>query len=204
MSPFWVLMIIWSVLEIPTGSPVWGRQLWRRTGNFLLIFLQFYVYDLRFKAWGPTTFFIFLLSFKHCTWCRAQRFRNLWYHMGQAITPNQWWLGSWILRNKLQWNLCQNIDRFFIYKTIFENVCQMAIILFQTQSDKTLGVCLVAEKRFCSVGAIFINCDFSDGPLASIWTSFTLHLQYHRDHGWGSTPSSWKSHPVPHMLFPAT
>ena len=44
------------VLEIPTGPPVRGRQLWRRTGNFLLIFLWFYVYDLRFKAWGPTTF----------------------------------------------------------------------------------------------------------------------------------------------------
>ena len=37
------------VLEIPTGPPVQGRQLWRRTGNFLLIFLQFNVYDLRFK-----------------------------------------------------------------------------------------------------------------------------------------------------------
>ena len=37
------------VLEIPTGPPVRGRQLWRRTGNFLLIFLQFNVYDLRFK-----------------------------------------------------------------------------------------------------------------------------------------------------------
>ena len=45
------------VLEIPTGPPVRGRQLWRGTWNFLLIFLQFYVYDLRFKAWGPTTFF---------------------------------------------------------------------------------------------------------------------------------------------------
>ena len=47
---------LWAVLEIPTGPPVRGRQLWRRTGNFLLIFLQFYVYDLRSKAWGPTTF----------------------------------------------------------------------------------------------------------------------------------------------------
>ena len=39
-----------------------GLRPWRRTGNFLLIFLQFYVYDLRFKAWGPTTFW---LSCKH-------------------------------------------------------------------------------------------------------------------------------------------
>ena len=45
------------VLAIPTGPPVRGRQLWRRTGNFLLIFLQFYVCDLRFKPWGPATFF---------------------------------------------------------------------------------------------------------------------------------------------------
>ena len=45
------------MLEIPTGPAVRGRQLWRRTGNFLLIFLQFYVNDLRFKPWGPTTFF---------------------------------------------------------------------------------------------------------------------------------------------------
>ena len=46
----------WPVLEIPTGPPVRGRQLWMRTGNFMLIFLQFHVYDLWFKAWGPTTF----------------------------------------------------------------------------------------------------------------------------------------------------
>ena len=58
-----------TVLEIPTGPPVRGRQLWRRTGNFLLIFLQFNVYDLRFKPWGPTTFW---LSFQHCI---------LWIHI---------------------------------------------------------------------------------------------------------------------------
>ena len=57
------------VLEIPTGPPVRSRQLWRRTGNFLLIFLQFNVYDLRFKPWGPTTFW---LSFQHCI---------LWIHI---------------------------------------------------------------------------------------------------------------------------
>ena len=60
----WKLNVCLSaVLETPTDPPVWGRQLWRRTRNFMLIFLQFYVYDLRFKPWGPTTF---LLSFKHC------------------------------------------------------------------------------------------------------------------------------------------
>ena len=44
------------MLEIPTGLPVQGWQLWRSTGNLLLIFIQFYVYDWRFKLWGPTTF----------------------------------------------------------------------------------------------------------------------------------------------------
>ena len=44
------------MLEIPKGPPVRGRQLWRRTGNFLLIFLQFNVYDLRFKPWEPAPF----------------------------------------------------------------------------------------------------------------------------------------------------
>ena len=57
------------VLEIPTGPLAQGRQLWRRTGNFLLIFIQFNVYDLRFKPWGPTTFW---LSFQHCI---------LWIHI---------------------------------------------------------------------------------------------------------------------------
>ena len=46
-------MLPYSVLEIPTGPPVRGRQLCSRTGNFLLIFLQFYVYDLRFNTLRP-------------------------------------------------------------------------------------------------------------------------------------------------------
>ena len=50
--------ILSDSVEIPTGPPVRGRQLWRRTGNFLLIFLQFNVYDLRFKPWGPTIFWV--------------------------------------------------------------------------------------------------------------------------------------------------
>ena len=45
-----------TILETCTSLPVWGRQLWRRTTDFLLIFLRFYVYGLRFKVWGPTTF----------------------------------------------------------------------------------------------------------------------------------------------------
>ena len=58
VEQLFIVSFLWpqAVLEIPIGPPVRGRQLWRRTGNILLIFPQLYVYDLRFKAWGPTTF----------------------------------------------------------------------------------------------------------------------------------------------------
>ena len=72
-----------AVLEIPTGPPVRGRQLWRRTGNFLLIFLQFYVYDLRFKAWGPTTF---LTEFQTLPTCI--NFLLKWL---EWLTLTKWW-----------------------------------------------------------------------------------------------------------------
>ena len=62
------LTISYAVLEIPKGLPVRGRQLWRRARNFLLIFLQFYAYDLRFKPWGPTTF---LTEFQTLVICKA-------------------------------------------------------------------------------------------------------------------------------------
>ena len=54
------------LLANSAGPLVQGRQLRRRAGNFLLIFLQFYVYDLRFKTWGPTTF---LTEFQTLTGC---------------------------------------------------------------------------------------------------------------------------------------
>ena len=51
-----------AVLEIPTGPPVRGRQLWRRTGNFLLIFFNFI-----FMIWDSSheDLQLFWLSFKH-------------------------------------------------------------------------------------------------------------------------------------------
>ena len=55
-----------TVLEIPTGPPVRGQQLWRRTGNFSLIFLQFYV----FFDWVSNTDDISSLYCQHpCCWC---------------------------------------------------------------------------------------------------------------------------------------
>ena len=47
-----------TVFQITASPSARSRQLWRRTGNFLKTFLQFYVYDLRFKAAGLTTFLI--------------------------------------------------------------------------------------------------------------------------------------------------
>ena len=49
---------IYPVFQITASPSARSRQLWRRTGNFFKAFLQFYVYDLRFKAAGLTTFFI--------------------------------------------------------------------------------------------------------------------------------------------------
>ena len=49
-----------TVLEIPTGPPVWGRQLWGRTGNFFFNFM-FMICDSRHEDLQ-----IFWLSFKHC------------------------------------------------------------------------------------------------------------------------------------------
>ena len=46
-----------SMFQITASLSAWSRQLWRRTSNFLKNFLQSYVYDLRFKAEGLTTFF---------------------------------------------------------------------------------------------------------------------------------------------------
>ena len=67
-------LVLQSVLEIPTGPPVRGRQLWRRTGNFMIIFLQFYASVLRFKPWGPTTFLtefqtLLVVVFAQSIWC---------------------------------------------------------------------------------------------------------------------------------------
>ena len=41
-------------------------------------------------------------------------------------------IGSWTLRNKLQWNLSQNSNT-FIKENAFQNVCEMAFILSRPQ-----------------------------------------------------------------------
>ena len=82
--------VLHPVLEIPTGPPVRGRQLWRRTENFLLIFLQFCVYDLRFKAWGPTTFFTefqTLVTSQTCTVLVYMFITGMWHFTLQMPVP---------------------------------------------------------------------------------------------------------------------
>ena len=95
-----------SVLEIPTGPPVQGRQLWRRTGKFLLIFLQFYVYDLRSKVWEPTTFlteFQTLHSFsgRNLTWwIRLENcLTNMFYHSMAAHSC----VSGFVVHTRRQW-----------------------------------------------------------------------------------------------------
>ena len=86
-----VSQYISSVLEIPTGPPVRGRQLWRRTGNFLLIFLQYYVYDLRFKPWGPITF---LTEFQTLHIVLLRNFFHMMYHIVSLIWYPAWLFGT--------------------------------------------------------------------------------------------------------------
>ena len=73
--------------KFPPVHRSWGRQLWRRTGNLLLIFLQFYVYDLRFKAGGPTTFLTeFQTLYVSVNWVRIGSGNGLSPVWHQAIT----------------------------------------------------------------------------------------------------------------------
>ena len=46
------------MFQITASPSARSRQFWRRTENFFWTFLQFYVYDLRFKTAGLTTFLI--------------------------------------------------------------------------------------------------------------------------------------------------
>ena len=56
--PFKPINCVWPVFQITASPSALSRQLWGRTGNFFKTFLQFYVYDLRFKAAGLTTYLI--------------------------------------------------------------------------------------------------------------------------------------------------
>ena len=61
----WQLSAVFQITASPSAR---SRQLWRRTGNFFKTFLQFYVYDLRFKAAGLTTFLVeFWTLLSDCT-----------------------------------------------------------------------------------------------------------------------------------------
>ena len=57
-----IFKLIIPVFQISACPSARRGQLWRRTVTFLKTFLQFYVYDLRFKLSGLTTFW---LSFEH-------------------------------------------------------------------------------------------------------------------------------------------
>ena len=67
-----------SVLEILAGPPVRGRQLWRRTGNFLIL-------CLRVKAWGPTTFLTWVSNTDHTVHFFSVNFKSL-----QGYTGDIW------------------------------------------------------------------------------------------------------------------
>ena len=65
----WILTNFIDILSIGNSRQFEANNVGgRRNGNFLLIFLQFYVYDFRFKVWRPANFW---LSFKHSTQCMS-------------------------------------------------------------------------------------------------------------------------------------
>ena len=62
------------MFQITASPSARSRQLSRRTGNFFKTFLQFYVYDLIFKAAGLTTFLVefwTLVAHARCPTCCA-------------------------------------------------------------------------------------------------------------------------------------
>ena len=87
--------MIWylPVLEIRASLPVRSWQLWRRTGNFSLIFLYLYVYTLKLKAGGPTTFWLSLkhwyLPYSH--WSSVMIWIMAGCEQGTSHHLNQWW-----------------------------------------------------------------------------------------------------------------
>ena len=67
-------------MEIPTGPPVRGQQLWRRTRNFFSFFFNFMsmIWDSRHEDLQ-----LFWLSFKHC----IHTFNKLYHH----------WCRKWLI-----------------------------------------------------------------------------------------------------------
>ena len=114
-----------SVFQITASPSARSRQLWRRTGNFLEDFLQFYVYDLRIKAGGLTTFLTEFWTLPicrdHSTGVCAQPMRDDVLSLAEPIprimvplSPNNWspmisedtisdFLFTWVKQCIFQW-----------------------------------------------------------------------------------------------------
>ena len=88
----------WPVLEIPTGPPVRGWQLWRRTGNFLRFFFNFMfiICDSRHEDLQ-----LFWLSFQHWSWL-VGKLENV------VVSCNTAHIGGLCISLR-HWSMCQYI-----------------------------------------------------------------------------------------------
>ena len=81
---------LWAVLEIPTGPRVRGRQLWRRTGNFLLFFFNF-----MFMIWDSWHEDLHLFD-----WVSNTAYRRVIYCIYCEYFSNKWFLTDRLCANK--------------------------------------------------------------------------------------------------------
>ena len=98
--------------SVPNCSPsTQSRRLWRRTGNFLYNFLQFYVYGLRLKAGGLTTFLIEFWTLKNDKNLEHSRGLNSLLpfgalsevDLGQLRAPSHYLTQCWLTISKVLW-----------------------------------------------------------------------------------------------------
>ena len=100
------------MFQITASPSARSRQLWRRTGNFFKTFLQFYVYDLRFKAAGLTTILIEFWTlplplFGFIPWSFwLVRFQGMWrwnsfFHLSLSSWSMWMWLAHWYSLTKI-------------------------------------------------------------------------------------------------------
>ena len=96
-------MTVFQIIASPSPR---SRQLQRRTRNFFFKFLQFYVYDLKFKAGGLTTFLIEFYTlymnhfWKHFLSWKANKLINITHtHTPYRLFSGQQWLHYMIFAN---------------------------------------------------------------------------------------------------------
>ena len=87
---------VYTVFQITASLSTRSRQLWRRTGNFFKTFLQFYVYDLRFKAAGLTTFLVEFWTLVYI-YIHTSQIQNVGQTFNSLTLGRFWWYFRWVI-----------------------------------------------------------------------------------------------------------